>query len=281
MISFKPSLIILAALVFTSCSTTQNINIEENSTAQATLWVQNSAEYKAIAIQTYSTASRMLSLPLEDSYWTASLNQEESDGYRSLPPAIILDIDETILDNSPFQARMIKQDKTFNIDDWNAWCNEGKADGIPGAVDFTNYAAEKNIAIFYISNRGFEVEEATRRNLIEEGFPVSDTQDNIMTNGEEPGWNSSKIKRRQIIEENYRVLMIFGDDLNDFLPAKDISQEERDSIVERYSEYFGRRWFMLPNLVYGSWDQALFDFESDLSEEERTKILNKRLDTKN
>lgn len=283
--NFPKILVVLSALIFTACGSTQTATkkaeLPANPTTQATLWVQNSAEYKALTTQAYGTALRNLSLPLEDSFWTASVTQEETKSYMNLPPAIILDIDETVLDNSPFQARMIKQGKTFNIEDWNAWCNEATADAIPGAVDFTQYAAEQGIAIFYITNRDYEVEEATRKNLIEKGFPVSNSTDNIMTNGEEPGWNSSKIQRRKQVEENYRVILVFGDDLNDFVPAKDMSQNDRADMIDEYSLYFGKKWFMLPNPVYGSWDQALFDFEDDLSEDEKKEILNKRLDTKN
>jgi acid phosphatase len=266
--------------VFASCSTTKTIDIQKDSTTQATLWVQNSAEYKAITTQTYASALRTLPLPLEDSFWTASLNQEENDEFMGLPPAIILDVDETVLDNSPFQARMIKQGSDFNLEAWNAWCNEAKAEAISGAVEFTQYAAREGITIFYITNRDYEVEDATRKNLVEQGFPVSSSMDNIMTNGEEPGWTSSKIERRKQVEENYRVIMMFGDDLNDFLPAKEISQSKRAQLVEEYSDYFGRKWFMLPNPVYGSWEQALYDFNSELSDEEREELIRSRLKAK-
>ncbi|MGN8226529.1 5'-nucleotidase, lipoprotein e(P4) family [Gracilimonas sp. BCB1] len=272
--------LIFTAFFFASCSTVQQSTINDDPTTQATLWVQNAAEYNAIAMQTYATAMRTLPLPLEDSFWTASLNQEENENFMKLPPAIIMDVDETVLDNSPFQARMIKQGKEFNIEDWNAWCKEAKAEAVPGAVEFANYAAERGVTIFYITNRDYEVEDATRKNLIEEGFPVSNTIDNIMTNGEEPGWNSSKTERRQQVEENYRVVMVIGDDLNDFLPAKDITQKKRAELVEDNSEWFGRRWFILPNPVYGSWEQALFDFEDGLSESDRAGILNERLNDK-
>jgi len=112
--------------------------------------------------------------PLEDSFWTASIPQEETESYMQLPPAIILDIDETVLDNSPFQARMIKQGKSYNTEDWNAWCREGNAEAVPGAVHFTQFTAEQGVQIFYISNRSYQVEDATRRNMIELGFPVSE-----------------------------------------------------------------------------------------------------------
>lgn len=278
-------LILLMSILVGACGSTQQITesdeIPLNKTTQATLWVQNAAEYSAITTQSYNTAQRMLPLSLEDSFWTASLNQQENENHLSLPPAIILDIDETVLDNSPFQARMIKQNKTFNIEDWNAWCNEANADAVPGALEFTNYAAEKGVTIFYISNRSYEVEDATRKNLIAEGFPVSDSIDTIMSNGEEPGWNSSKVERRRMVEENYRILMAFGDDLNDFLPAKGITQETRAALVEENAHKFGRMWFVLPNPVYGSWEDALFDFEDDLAENEQNYILQERLNSKN
>lgn len=277
----------LPAFIFliNGCTSTQNIiekpSLPDNPTTQATLWVQNAAEFEALATQAYVTAIRNLPLALEDSYWTASLNQEKNEGYQSLPPAIIMDIDETVLDNSPFQARMILKNKTFNIEDWNAWCKEASADAIPGAVEFTNYAADRGIQIFYISNRGVEVEDATRLNLIKQGFPVSDSLDNIMSNGEEPGWSSSKIERRKIVENNYRVLMAFGDDLNDFFPAKGISQQQRSDMVVEHSEYLGRQWFVFPNPIYGSWEQALYNFDDELSESERLDVINSRLDSKN
>ncbi|MDR9417116.1 MAG: 5'-nucleotidase, lipoprotein e(P4) family [Gracilimonas sp.] len=277
-------LIAVTGSLFTACSTSMtSMNSEplpDDKSVQATLWVQNAAEYQALSIQAYESAKRILSLPLEDSFWTASISQEETEAYMQLPPAIILDIDETVLDNSPFQARMIKQGKSFNIEDWNAWCNEGNAEAVPGAVAFTQYAAEQGVNIFYVSNRSFEVEEATRQNMIDLGFPVSKQMDNIMLNGEEPGWNSSKIKRREIIAENYRIIMSFGDDLNDFFPAKDITQEQRADYVDRYSDYFGRKWFIFPNPVYGSWENAMFDFKNDLTETERNAILQERLNTR-
>jgi acid phosphatase len=277
--------LLITIVLFVGCSTTQNVSnsaeLPLNKTTQANLWVQNSAEYQAITIQAYKTAARMLPLSLEDSFWTASLNQQEDENHVSLPPAVILDVDETVLDNSPFQARMIKQNKTFNIEDWNAWCNEANASAVPGAIEFTNYAADRGVTIFYITNRGYEVEEATRRNLIDEGFPVSDSLDTIMSNGEQAGWSSSKAERRKIVEDNYRVLMSFGDDLNDFFPAKDITQAKRADLVEQNANKFGRMWFTFPNPVYGSWEDALFDFEDELTEEERNEILRTRLNSKN
>ncbi|MFP8488309.1 5'-nucleotidase, lipoprotein e(P4) family [Gracilimonas sp. Q87] len=256
------SIYLLAIFFITSCASTQTISNSEEAkpedpSLQATLWVQNSAEYDALNYQAYKTAERMLALPMEDSFWSASLNQTDESTYRKLPPAIIMDIDETVLDNSPFQARMILEGKSYNSEDWKTWCLEANADAVPGALEFAKYAAEKGVTIFYLSNRTYEVEHATRENLIKLGFPVTKNMDNILTNGEQPNWNSSKINRRKMVEDNYRVIMIFGDDLNDFFSAKEISQLKRESKVVEYSEYFGRKWFILPNPIYGSWDSVL------------------------
>lgn len=286
------SIIFTTIFALTACSSTKSVSetnpdaaLEkepvysplQNPTLQATLWVQNSAEYKALAVQAYETAKRVLQLPLNDSYWTASLSQQEKENYNSLPPAIILDVDETVLDNSPFQARLIAQGKGYSEEAWNEWCLEANADAVPGAAEFTSYAAENGVTIFYVTNRTKEVEEATNTNLLEQGFPVSDSMDVILTKGEQPEWTSSKIERRNYIEENYRVLMLFGDDLNDFLPAKGRTLKERDQMIADYTSYFGRRWFIVPNPVYGSWEQSLLNPENEASLDE---VKPKRLNTK-
>lgn len=280
---------LFSLILFTSCSSTKLHNMAENqpatydplqnATTQAILWGQNSAEFKAIALQTYETARRMLPLPLQDSYWTASLTQNQN-AMSSLPPAIILDVDETVLDNSPFQARLILSGGTFSDSLWNEWCREAAADAIPGAVAFTNYAAEHGVTVFYLTNREHVVEEETRQNLLALGFPVPDSVDVILTKGERANWTSSKVERRNFIEQNYRVIMLFGDDLNDFLPAKDITLQERDELVAQYAHYFSRRWFILPNPVYGSWEQALFNFNYNLNDNETRQIRIERLNTK-
>lgn len=268
----KQLVFLLSILFITSCATTQSFSTDDvknpdDPSLQATLWVQNASEYDALNYQAYKTAERVFPLPLEDSFWSASINQTNESSYRKLPPAIIMDIDETVLDNSPFQARMILEDKSYNTEDWNEWCKEANAEAVPGALEFARYADEQGVTIFFLSNRSYEVEEATRKNLKDLGFPVSTRIDNILTNGEQPNWNSSKINRRKMIEDNYRVIMIFGDDLNDFFSAKEISQGQRDKNVTEYAQNFGKKWFILPNPIYGSWDAVL---RSEIEEDQST-----------
>ena len=221
----------------------------------------------------------MLDLAIENTTWTASTVQIAGDA-ADLPAAVILDIDETVLDNSPFQARMIKQNSSFDPAEWTKWALEGNADAVAGAVEFTQTADKKGVTVFYVSNRDAETEEATRQNMERLGFPLDKNIDTVLLNGEQEDWNSDKINRRAVIEREYRVIMLFGDDLNDFLPAKNISEEERDRLTNDHSEKWGEKWFILPNPTYGSWDQAMFNFESGLSTDERERIVREKLDTR-
>lgn len=260
-------------IALAACSTTRPA---EHRTLQATLWVQNAAEYDALAIQAYRAAETYVGQALRDSAWTASVEQAGGE-FSHLPAAVILDIDETVLDNSPFQARMIEHNSNFDPAAWNEWVLEARAEAVPGALSFTRKADSLGIRVFYLSNRDTETEAATRNNLEKLGFPVSEETDVVLLKGEQPGWTSAKTERRKLITGRYRVLMIFGDDLNDFISAKNISQEKRDEIVRRHATLLSRKWFVLPNPVYGSWDQALFEFQNGLSEEEKKLIRQDKL----
>ena len=269
--------IALGVLFLISCSSQRNTL--RHPTTQATLWVQNAAEYDALSHQVYQTALARLALAIEDSYWTASLEQGED--FRTLPPAIIMDVDETVLDNSAFQARMIKQDKSYNTEDWNSWVREAKADPVPGALEFARVADKRNITLFYLTNREASVEAATRKNLLELGFPVDEDKDVILTKNERDEWTSDKVNRRHFLAKRYRILMLFGDDLNDFLPAKDITADQRMELVAEHEDKWGRKWFILPNPIYGSWEQTLYNFDSSLSDKKIEQIKKARLETKN
>ena len=180
------------------------------------LWMQTGAEWRALTRQIYRQGERMLDTALEDGSWTAALEQTEDPS--GLPPAVILDVDETVLDNSSFEAQLITQDTTFQTDPWNEWCRLEQALPIPGAVEFTQYAAERGVTVFYLTNRRHEVEEATRRNLEKHGFPLDPEEDTLLTRAEREEWDvSDKSGRRVEIASRYRVLLLFGDDLNDFV----------------------------------------------------------------
>ena len=251
----------------------------QNPTLSATLWVQNAAEFKALTTSVYESAAQNLDSLLRAKNHTAMLEQQDME-YRSLPPAIILDVDETVLDNAPFQARLIKQNESYSPEKWNSWVREEQADAIPGAVRFTQKADAMGITVFYLTNREAQVEMATFNNLDALGFPLKDDVDVLLTKNEEPGWTSAKVDRRKHVAQNYRVIMLLGDNLNDLLDADDISHQERLNLVKKYEPRFGTQWFVLPNPVYGSWEQALYNFE-DLPLKEVNRRKMEKLHTKN
>ena len=265
-------------MVLSACQSTSTLR---HPTTNATLWVQNSAEYEALTQSVYQTALSNLGLAIEDSYWSAYVGTgEKGGGQKSKSPAVILDVDETVLDNSAFQARMIKQNSSFNIEAWNSWVMEANAEPVPGALSFTKRAAEEGIAIYYLTNREAKVEKGTRENLEQLGFPLSESEDRILSNNERENWTSAKTERRAYVAERHRILMLFGDDLNDFVSAKNMSQRERSELVDKHSGKWGKEWYILPNPAYGSWESALYNFDNSLSPSQIDSVRLERLDTK-
>lgn len=243
------------------------------------LWVQTSPEYRATAEQAYELAKLMLDRALDDSGWTASVEQAEMGGYRDLPPAVVLDVDETVLDNAAYQARLVLENREYATDSWNAWVEEARAVPVPGAVEFTRYAASRGVTVVYLTNRRGSTEAATRENLAAYAFPIAEDDDVVITRGEKPGWEASeKEPRRRAVAERYRILLLVGDNLGDFLPDVEQSVAARADMAAQYDAFWGTRWIMLPNPQYGSWEGALFDYDYDLPPAERLRRKYERLD---
>lgn len=221
----------------------------------ATLWMQTSAEYAAMSRQIWTAAERLLPEALADTSWSAALEQPAGAG--ELPPAVIVDVDETVLDNSPYAARLIERDASFTEASWAEWVNEARARPVPGALEFARRARSLGIEVFYVTNRLANLEEGTRRNLEAMGFPKGEAEDVYLLKNEREGWGSDKTSRRAWVAQRYRVLLVAGDDLNDFVPARGMSVEERARLVDRHGERWGTRWIVLANPTYGSWVSAL------------------------
>ncbi len=226
---------------------------ESGRALSAVLWVQTSAEYEALARLVYRGARASLAPGLADPTWTAATEQSAVPG---LPPAVILDVDETVLDNTPYQARLLEDGSVFGRESWSRWVREAEARAIPGAVEYTRAAADAGVTVFYVTNRDADLETATRENLQALGFPLAADIDPILTRGERETWGSDKSTRRAWIAERYRVLALVGDDLADFVRAE-AGIAERRRQTARYADRWGTRWFVLPNPMYGSWERAL------------------------
>jgi len=228
----------------------------------AVAWTQTAIEHDLIYLQTYRDAQARLLQALADPHWDALGKSDRSTPLARLPPAVVLDIDETVLDNSPYQARLIKSGGEFNAADWAAWCREARARALPGAVAFTQFAAMHGIAVIYISNRARELDPATLANLRKMGLPVSGPDALLGLGTARKGCTptgTDKGCRRQLVSERYRVLMQFGDQLGDFIDVPHNTEAARREAVAAYLPWIGTRWFVLPNPTYGSWEPALFN----------------------
>lgn len=235
-----------------------------NPNLNATLWQQTAVEYDGLTRGMYALAEVMLDRALDDSTWTASLEQAEEGAasYRSKPPAVVLDVDETVLDNSPYQARLVLDDQIYTSETWQAWCREAAAAAIPGALAFTKAAESQGVQVIYLTNRDAAVEEPTRANLQALGFPLDADEDVLLTQGEIPEWQASdKTPRREAVAEAYRIVLLVGDNFGDFAGEVDVSIGEREAMADTFERYWGTRWIVLPNPQYGSWEGATYGFE--------------------
>jgi 5'-nucleotidase (lipoprotein e(P4) family) len=228
----------------------------------AVIWMQTALEYEASALQAYRLAQLQLDAALADPSWTAAI--EQTGDASKLPPAVILDVDETVLDNSYYQARMVRDNTAYAAATWDPWVQEARATAIPGAREFTEYAVRKGVTVFYVTNRAANLEEATRKNLAAEQFPLAGGLDTILARGERPEWSASaKGPRRAHVAREYRILLLVGDDLGDFVVEAVGTPQERRAHTQPYENWWGRRWIMLPNPTYGSWERAVVGTSQD------------------
>lgn len=252
----------------------QPCNLREN--LNATLWMQTSVEYEMVCKQTYALALQHLNAALKDKSWTASLEQAELSGYGELPPAVIVDVDETILDNSPIQARMIEYNQSYSDTLWEKWVREVKSQPIPGAKDFIDSAHALGVKIFYVTNR--KLQGPAVENLQNEIDPQI-TADDVLLQKEQPDWGSDKTSRRLEIAKAYRILLLIGDDYNDFTYLGNLTPNERKEKALGQQKYWGSRWIILPNPTYGSFDKALWRYDYDASDKEKVSSMESYLYT--
>jgi acid phosphatase len=230
----------------------------------ATVWFQTSVERDLVYTAIYRAAGARLDAALRDKHWDALPKEERTNDVSRLPAAIIVDIDETVLDNSPNTVRQIRERHGFNEAAWGEWVNQRAANALPGAKEFLNTAASKGVTVFYISNRDASLAEATLANLRQAGFPVKDDSQflglgTVVDDCEQNG--SEKACRRQLVARRYRVLMQFGDQVGDFVQILANTRDGRREAIAPYLAWIGERWWPLPNPLYGSWEPALFDNE--------------------
>jgi len=262
-----------AAAPEAAAAASRGVPADDNLNAVA--WTQTALEHDLIYQETYRSAQSQLLTALKDKHWDALPTDDRITPYKNLKPAVILDIDETVLDNSPYQARLIRKGGEFNEADWAAWCKEERARAMPGAVAFTQFAAKHGIAVIYISNRAQDLDTATIDNLRKVGLPVSGPDaflglGTILKGCDQVG--TEKNCRRQLVSQHYRVLMQFGDQLGDFVTVMSNTPAGRAQAMALYADWIGSRWFVFPNPTYGSWEPALFNNEWSTPRDQRRQL---------
>lgn len=234
----------------------QKPDVEQDARYGALTWVQNSAEYAVLTEQTYRLALAQLLAGIQDRNWSGDEVQSSQGGFENKPVAIILDCDETVLDNSAYNARNILDGSAYSTDSWNQWCQEGIADAVPGALEFVKRAEGLGVKIFYITNRRDVVKTATVKNLRSLGFPADDST--VLTRNDDLGRGDDKISRRSSVANDYRIVLLIGDSMSDLCSGMDVpNTKRRNEVAAAKTNLLGTRWIMLPNPVYGSWQRAL------------------------
>ncbi|QDV50469.1 5'-nucleotidase, lipoprotein e(P4) family [Gimesia fumaroli] len=271
------------------CLTTVSTNAQESASPtiaapktdqglDATLWMQTSVEHDFACVQAYRLATLQATQALYDPCWTAATEQQA--GYAQLPPAVILDLDETVLNNAPFMGRLVKQDSSWNQNLWEEWVRSKKSTAVPGVKPFLQKLVSQGIAVYFITNRHFKLETPTVENLSQVlDMPITKSQ--VLFQKEKPDWNWNKTSRRAEVARNHRIILLLGDDYNDFVYQGKLTPQERVTQGKRYQQYWGERWIILPNPVYGDWEKALYHYDNALPTAEKLQLKLDALKTLN
>jgi 5'-nucleotidase (lipoprotein e(P4) family) len=253
---------LLTLLFFAACKapkqTTQTLLVPQGA-AWAALWQQRSAEYKALCFQAYNIARVRLDEQL--------LLQQ------SKPLAIVTDIDETVLDNSPYSVHTAVRGESYSDKTWSEWTAKAAADTVPGGLSFLRYASSKGVHVFYITNRAENERSATLKNLQHFNFPDADDAHLLLKTTA-----SGKESRRQQVLQTHNIVLLMGDNLSDFAAIFDKQpQEQRESIAKQSAADFGKRFIVLPNPMYGDWLPAMFQYNYKQSNLQLDSILKSQL----
>ena len=257
----KSHYVLIATLLLAACATPAPETADLGA-----IWAEQSAEYQAVSAQVYALARRDLPRLLADSTWTALPGQQDIDGK---PPAIILDVDETVVSNAGYQKTLADAPYTrFRHFDW---MRKNKAVPLRGAAETIDAARALGIDVFFLTNRACEVfegiegdcpaEQVTIDDLAETG--VAADPDHVLMAWEQPGWNKEKLNRREYVAKTHRVIMLFGDDYGDFVQCtrenplppctEGATRASRHEALDTYESYWGKGWYILPNPMHGSW----------------------------
>lgn len=227
------------------------------------LWMRTSVEYRALAYQGYNVAINAVKMAVTDP------------SHQRKPLAIVLDADETVVDNTKLMGEsIVNGNGRFDAPWWRQAVHQGKSQAMPGAVEFLNEVHKQGVEIFYVSNRYAPVNyDATVQNFKALGFPSVD-KDHVLLFEKD----SDKQPRFDMIAKKYYVVVYMGDNAGDFpIGTKGKTLAERNAIIDAHKEDFGTTFVVFPNPAYGSWVSALAKGYQNLSPEEQKQVNNQYL----
>lgn len=251
-----------AMLLSTSCevsNTAPKDQPKENSQEyliHSTLYAQRAAEYKALCYQAYALAQKQIETVLVEG--------------KTKRPAVILDLDETVLDNSPYTAWQIESGEPYEPETWAEWVEAAEAEAVPGAVEFLQWADSSEIEIFYISNRSADGLAATIENLQNLNIPQADSASVFLKTE-----TSDKSARREKVKQTgVEIVLYIGDNLGDYSEIWDKPANPRDRLdsLIAYRDKIGVEFIVLPNSLYGTWEGAVYDYNRELNDEQRDSL---------
>jgi len=199
---------------------------------------QQAAEVKALQLQAYNIATMRLDAAVKGVKDTSKL-------------AIVSDLDETVIDNTPLLARDTANCHTYNAwDTWLPWERDGHPTLIPGAKAFLDHANSLGVTIRYISDRADKQKSYTIASLKDLDLPqVSETS--VMLLG------PAKAKRREIVSKTYKIVLLLGDTLHDFDNRfRKVPLDTQKVTVDKEASKWGNKWIVFPNSAYGTWSKA-------------------------
>jgi len=259
--------VLIGVLMLTACQTERIVektvvvhdtvyvnNFDYDYMLMAVLWYQTSAEMRALCYQAFNTAR-------------ISLDQAVAVNNGQKKLAVVVDIDETMVDNSFYEAQNVLGNFGYP-ERWSEWIDKASATAIPGAVDFMKYAVSKGVDVFYISNRKIAEKDATVKNMRSLGFPMID-DDHLLLRDK----TSSKNERRDKVAATHEIILLIGDNMNDFGGIyENKTVVDRFAVTDDNKTEFGKRFIVLPNPMYGDWESAVLKYNFKQTNEQKDSV---------
>jgi 5'-nucleotidase (lipoprotein e(P4) family) len=240
------------------CDTDNDSPASRNALLWAVAWKQTAAEYRALCYQAYNFARMRLELEL------ASDNRK--------PLAVITDVDDTVLHAGSYWGHLVEIDRDFFDDGiWDQWIPRNLVTAVPGAREFFNYCEENGVEVFYVTSRdqGESSFEFALQHLRELRLPFAD-EDHLTVFRD----SSDKSPARERIGESHDVVLLIGDNLNDYKRDYYVTDiDERLALMDRDRDDYGRKFIVLPNPTDGHWVRAIFGESEPKATAENLRLL--------